>query len=105
MLNAMRYGEMSPETAQEFRGLSRKVTYTDGIEPTEMYIYTVRAVSCCLLMYLNSQLCTPQRSRRGQSSAVGGTARAAAHLQGARYPRVQCEGIPRDQIRDGEAPR
>ncbi|KAI0336180.1 hypothetical protein GY45DRAFT_1238914 [Cubamyces sp. BRFM 1775] len=37
MLNAMRYGRMNAETTKAFRDLSRPVTYTDGIEPTELY--------------------------------------------------------------------
>ncbi|KAI0662490.1 PIF1-like helicase-domain-containing protein, partial [Cubamyces menziesii] len=37
MLNAMRYGRMNAETTKAFRDLSREVTYTDGIEPTELY--------------------------------------------------------------------
>ncbi|EFI28655.1 DNA repair and recombination protein pif1 [Coprinopsis cinerea okayama7 len=37
MLNEMRLGNMKPATIQAFRSLSRKVTYKDGIEPTELY--------------------------------------------------------------------
>lgn len=36
MLNAMRYGEVSQQTAKELWALARRVTYNDGIEPTEM---------------------------------------------------------------------
>lgn len=36
MLNEMRYGQMKESTIQIFRSLSRNVTYTDGIVPTEM---------------------------------------------------------------------
>lgn len=36
MLNEMRYGELQESTIQIFKTLDRKVTYTDGIEPTEM---------------------------------------------------------------------
>jgi len=36
MLNEMRYGELQESTIQIFKTLNRKVTYTDGIEPTEM---------------------------------------------------------------------
>lgn len=37
MLNEMRFGELQPETIRAFQSLSRKVQYTDGIEPTELY--------------------------------------------------------------------
>jgi hypothetical protein len=37
MLNEMRFGKMKTSTIQAFKSLSRKVTYTDGIEPTELY--------------------------------------------------------------------
>ncbi|GJE87828.1 ATP-dependent DNA helicase PIF1 [Phanerochaete sordida] len=37
MLNAMRFGQLSPEMIKAFRALSREVTYSDGIEPTELY--------------------------------------------------------------------
>ncbi|KXN81110.1 ATP-dependent DNA helicase PIF1 [Leucoagaricus sp. SymC.cos] len=37
MLNEMRYGKMQESTIQIFKSLSRTVTYSDGIEPTEMY--------------------------------------------------------------------
>ena len=37
MLNEMRFGELQPETILAFQSLSRKVQYTDGIEPTELY--------------------------------------------------------------------
>ncbi|KAH6916795.1 hypothetical protein BKA70DRAFT_1091185, partial [Coprinopsis sp. MPI-PUGE-AT-0042] len=37
MLNEMRFGKMQPSTIQAFKSLSRKVTYSDGIEPTELY--------------------------------------------------------------------
>lgn len=36
MLNAMRYGQLDSATIQKFRQLSRRVDYTDGIEPTEL---------------------------------------------------------------------
>jgi ATP-dependent DNA helicase PIF1 len=36
MLNAMRFGELDPSTVAAFKNLSRKVHYTDGIEPTEL---------------------------------------------------------------------
>lgn len=39
MLNAMRYGNLTPETSARFYALSREVTYNDGIEPTELYAY------------------------------------------------------------------
>ncbi len=38
MLNAMRFGQLNPEIIQAFRGLSRKVEYTDGLEPTDLYV-------------------------------------------------------------------
>lgn len=37
MLNSLRYGNISDEMAHKFRSLSRRVTYQDGIEPTELY--------------------------------------------------------------------
>lgn len=37
MLNEMRYGRMQDSTIEIFTGLDRKVVYTDGIEPTELY--------------------------------------------------------------------
>ncbi|TFK57656.1 hypothetical protein OE88DRAFT_159416 [Heliocybe sulcata] len=37
MLNMLRIGEVTEEMVDEFRQLSRPVTYTDGIEPTELY--------------------------------------------------------------------
>ncbi|KAH9853029.1 hypothetical protein C2E23DRAFT_702041, partial [Lenzites betulinus] len=37
MLNAMRFGRLSDQTARAFSGLSREVQYDDGIEPTELY--------------------------------------------------------------------
>ncbi|KAJ3575906.1 hypothetical protein NP233_g801 [Leucocoprinus birnbaumii] len=37
MLNEMRYGKMQESTVRIFKTLDRKVTYTDGIEPTELY--------------------------------------------------------------------
>lgn len=39
MLNMMRYGNMTPEASARFYALSRTVTYDDGIEPTELYVY------------------------------------------------------------------
>lgn len=36
MLNAMRFGELDPKTIETFRKLSRMVTYTDSLEPTEL---------------------------------------------------------------------
>lgn len=37
MLNALRYGNLDDAMVQKFRALSRRVNYTDGIEPTELY--------------------------------------------------------------------
>jgi len=37
MLNAMRFGELDAKTTEEFKKLSRSVTYTDGIGPTQLY--------------------------------------------------------------------
>jgi len=37
MLNAIRFGKTSVSTARAFRQLSRRVTYDDGIEPTELF--------------------------------------------------------------------
>lgn len=38
MLNAIRFGKTSVSTARAFRQLSRRVTYDDGIEPTELQV-------------------------------------------------------------------
>ncbi|GJE87831.1 ATP-dependent DNA helicase PIF1 [Phanerochaete sordida] len=37
MLNAMRFGKLLPETIEAFKKLSRRVTYTDNIEPTDLF--------------------------------------------------------------------
>lgn len=37
MLNALRKGALDAATAAKFRGLLRRVTYSDGIEPTELF--------------------------------------------------------------------
>ncbi|RLV90878.1 ATP-dependent DNA helicase PIF1 [Spathaspora sp. JA1] len=37
MLNALRFGKLQPETIQKFMRLSRRVSYQDGIEPTELF--------------------------------------------------------------------
>ncbi|KAI0274844.1 hypothetical protein BC834DRAFT_17333 [Gloeopeniophorella convolvens] len=37
MLNAMRWGRLNNDMVSRFRQLAREVTYTDGIEPTELY--------------------------------------------------------------------
>lgn len=37
MLNALRCGSLDPNMIAQFHQLSRKVTYTDGIEPTELF--------------------------------------------------------------------
>ncbi|KAF3993007.1 hypothetical protein FT663_00304 [Candidozyma haemuli var. vulneris] len=37
MLNALRHGDLAPEMVALFHSLSRKVHYTDGIEPTELF--------------------------------------------------------------------
>lgn len=37
MLNALRCGNLNDDMVQKFHLLRRKVTYTDGIEPTELY--------------------------------------------------------------------
>lgn len=37
MLNALRFGNLDPAMVAKFHLLSRKVTYHDGIEPTELY--------------------------------------------------------------------
>lgn len=38
MLNEMRFGKLSSESIQTFRGLSRSIDYDDGIGPTELYV-------------------------------------------------------------------
>lgn len=42
MLNMMRYGNMTLAASARFYALSRPVTYNDGIEPTELYVYLSR---------------------------------------------------------------
>ncbi|KAI0733984.1 hypothetical protein C8Q72DRAFT_771378, partial [Fomitopsis betulina] len=37
MLNSMRFGHLTPETVAAFTQLSRKVTYDDGIDPTDLF--------------------------------------------------------------------
>ncbi|ESK98247.1 dna repair and recombination protein pif1 [Moniliophthora roreri MCA 2997] len=37
MLNAMRFGNLDSSIVSSFRALSRKIEYTDGIEPTELF--------------------------------------------------------------------
>ncbi|CUM68619.1 uncharacterized protein PRCAT00006346001 [Priceomyces carsonii] len=37
MLNALRYGELSDDMTAKFYQLSRKVEYSDGLEPTELF--------------------------------------------------------------------
>lgn len=37
MLNEMRFGRMNRLTTETFKSLSRRVVYTDGIEPTELF--------------------------------------------------------------------
>lgn len=36
MLNAMRFGNLTDDACERFYALSREVTYSDGIEPTEL---------------------------------------------------------------------
>jgi hypothetical protein len=36
MLNAMRFANLTTDIIKTFQGLSRPVTYKDGIEPTEL---------------------------------------------------------------------
>ncbi|RDB29689.1 ATP-dependent DNA helicase PIF1 [Hypsizygus marmoreus] len=57
MLNAMRFGEMNSKTVSAFTGLTRKVTYSDGIEPTELYPtrYEVENANSARLMQLNTE--------------------------------------------------
>ncbi|KAI0344111.1 hypothetical protein BDW22DRAFT_1327918, partial [Trametopsis cervina] len=37
MLNAMRFGNLSPDIIKSFRELSRPVKYADNLEPSELY--------------------------------------------------------------------
>lgn len=37
ILNSMRLGELTPPMNQKLTSLSRRVDYSDGIEPTELY--------------------------------------------------------------------
>lgn len=39
MLNAMRFGDLKPMMVEKFKKLSRPVVYSDGIEPTELWVY------------------------------------------------------------------
>lgn len=50
MLNMMRYGNMTPAASARFYALSRTVTYDDGIEPTELYVYLSRLNSRLLMV-------------------------------------------------------
>lgn len=52
MLNMMRYGNMTPEASARFYALSRTVTYDDGIEPTELYVWVFRSNSRLLLLLI-----------------------------------------------------
>lgn len=36
MLNSMRFGMLTPQISAEFGKLSRRLTYDDGIEPTDL---------------------------------------------------------------------
>lgn len=38
MLNEMRLGKITDETVAAFRKLSRKITYGDELEATELYV-------------------------------------------------------------------
>jgi hypothetical protein len=38
MLNAMRFGNLDEVVVQAFKRLDRRVLYTDGIEPTDLYV-------------------------------------------------------------------
>lgn len=41
MLNEMRFGTLSKESIETFRTLHRDPNYTDGIDPTELYVATL----------------------------------------------------------------
>lgn len=43
MLNEMRFGTLTPASIAKFKELKRDPCYTDGIDPTELY---VAAASC-----------------------------------------------------------
>lgn len=36
ILNNMRFGKVTPHAEQRLRQLSRKISYADGIEPTDL---------------------------------------------------------------------
>lgn len=38
MLNEMRFGTLSEKSIATFRSLSRDPNYTDGLDPTELYV-------------------------------------------------------------------
>jgi ATP-dependent DNA helicase PIF1 len=39
MLNEMRLGKITNETVAAFRKLSRKITYEDNLDATELYVH------------------------------------------------------------------
>ena len=63
MLNAMRFGQLSPEMIQAFRGLSREVTYSDGIEPTELSVCVPASMICAELKYPGIRSATRSKLR------------------------------------------
>lgn len=40
ILDAVRFARLTPEIIATLEGLKRRVVYEDGIEPTELYVFT-----------------------------------------------------------------
>lgn len=52
MLNEMRFGTLSKESIETFRTLHRDPNYTDGIDPTELYVQEISPGHLFMLIYL-----------------------------------------------------
>lgn len=69
MLNAMRFGELSPEASRTFRALSRTLTYNDGIDATEMYVFTFELAFPKIIIFcsfsLRHEVATANETRLG----------------------------------------
>ena len=72
MLNAMRFGKLTPETIQAFARLNRRVKYDDGIEPTDLSAAFVSPNFRRLISHeIHSQILYARRS--GQRERVEAT--------------------------------
>lgn len=47
MLNSMRRGIVTSEIAERMSQLSRDITYDDGIEPTDLWVYAFSSRGIC----------------------------------------------------------